>query len=77
MKHRHLADDVGVTPPAIGDIIFRGLWRDWVHLYNGARGTDASDVIERICITNINSPHGYPQRHQFWSNYLRFQRVPA
>jgi hypothetical protein len=52
MKHRHLTDDVGLTPAAIDDILDRGDPADWSELWRVIEadpfGQVAEDVL-RIC----------------------------
>jgi len=52
MKHRHLADGVGLVPAAIDDILDRGDPADWTDLWRVVEadpfGRVANDVL-RIC----------------------------
>ncbi len=76
MRHRHLVYGAGFIPPAIDDIISRGLWRNWVELRQATREDPSLlDTIERICLAYTDDP--YAQRYHFWLNYVRYRRECA
>ncbi len=74
MRHRHLNDDVGYNGVSIDDIISRGLWADWVDLYQ-AIDADPSllHIIEKVCLAHTNRDP-LAQRHHFWLNHVRYRR---
>lgn len=50
MRHRHLNDDVGLTTPAIDDILDRGSLDDWLALRDAAKADKAiADRIVHLC----------------------------
>ena len=69
MSHRHL-DTAYFIPPAIDDIICRGLMRDWLELREALRAyPPLRDDIIRICANYISDPT--EQRYRFWWNYVQ------
>ncbi len=78
MKHRHLVDDVGLTPAAIADILERGKPNDWVELRNVIESDPNGDVSETV-LKLCRAYHMYGTSN-LWPAYietLRRERNPS
>jgi len=75
MLRRHL-NHQRFTLAAIGDVISRGRWRDWVELRQAVL-TDRAllDKVEQVCRPYLSDP--YAQRHHFWMRYVEKHRTVA
>ena len=68
MRHRHLIDDHLITPPAVADIIERGLLPDWKELMQAMKqDPQVAPMIVDLCSATIaQDPDDGNHRYHLW-----------